>query len=184
MSGVRASSEEFGELVLGLNTSVLTAQARVLFLSSCSFFFFFIFFFGHPVAHGVPGPGIRSEPQLQPGSSTHCTRLGIKPTSWCCRDTANPDAPQRTLSVLFIFLWSFWMWETDVEGARETLDVGFLQPGHCPPVPLQPSALITWSSMRSLAGEETQPAPWRGTPCEVPLSGRERGQSPVSSVLA
>ena len=26
---------------------------------------FFFFFFGHPMAHGVPGPGIRSEPKLQ-----------------------------------------------------------------------------------------------------------------------
>ena len=28
------------------------------------FFFFFFFFFCHPTAYGVPGPGIRSEPQL------------------------------------------------------------------------------------------------------------------------
>ena len=27
---------------------------------------FFFFFFGHPAVHGVPGPGIRSEPQLWP----------------------------------------------------------------------------------------------------------------------
>ena len=32
---------------------------------SFSFFFFFFFFFGHPMAHGVPGQGIRSEPQVQ-----------------------------------------------------------------------------------------------------------------------
>ena len=44
--------------------------------------------FGHPVAYGVPGPGIRPELQLQPGRScgnigspTYHARLGIKPTS-------------------------------------------------------------------------------------------------------
>ena len=35
-------------------------------LALLSFFFFSLFFFGHPVAYGVPGPEIRSKPQLQP----------------------------------------------------------------------------------------------------------------------
>ena len=30
------------------------------------FIFVFFFFFGHPTAHGIPGPGIRSELQLGP----------------------------------------------------------------------------------------------------------------------
>ena len=30
------------------------------------FFSFFSFLFGHPTAHGIPRPGISSEPQLQP----------------------------------------------------------------------------------------------------------------------
>jgi len=53
------------------------------------------------MAYGVPGPGITSEPQLQPklGPLTHCTRLGIEPVSWCCRDAADPVAPQQELLV-------------------------------------------------------------------------------------
>ena len=37
------------------------------FLSFFFFFYLFIYlFFGHPAAYGVPRPGIRSEPKLQP----------------------------------------------------------------------------------------------------------------------
>lgn len=37
-----------------------------VFLHVSSWTFFFFFFFGHPTAYEVPGPGIRSEPQVQP----------------------------------------------------------------------------------------------------------------------
>ena len=55
-------------------------------------------FFGCPEAYGVPGPGIQFELELQPTATnvqplTHCTRLGIEPEFWHCRDTANPTAP-------------------------------------------------------------------------------------------
>ena len=63
--------------------------------------FWFFFFFGRPAACGVPGPGMRCEPQLPPlyhscgsaGSLTHCAGPGIARTcvpvlprchrSWC-----------------------------------------------------------------------------------------------------
>ena len=72
-------------------------------------YFIFVYFFGHPVSHGVPGPGIRSKPQLQPKlqvntrSFTHCTGLGIESSSQCCRDTGEPIVPQQELLSLFIF---------------------------------------------------------------------------------
>ena len=28
---------------------------------------------------------------------THCSRPGIEPVSWCCRDAADPVAPQQEL---------------------------------------------------------------------------------------
>ena len=65
--------------------------------------FFFLSFFGHLVAHGIPQPGIRSKPQLQPiqcscscgnnaGSLTPGTWpwLEMEPAPWCSRDTADP----------------------------------------------------------------------------------------------
>ena len=59
--------------------------------------FIYFFFFGQPMACGVPGPGIRSKPQLPPWlccgnarSLTHCVRLGIKPSSQHSRDGAVP----------------------------------------------------------------------------------------------
>ena len=68
--------------------------------------FFFLSFFGHLVAHGIPQPGIRSKPQLQPiqcscscgnnaGSLTPGTWpwLEMEPASWCSRDTADPVVP-------------------------------------------------------------------------------------------
>ena len=62
------------------------------------------FFFDHPLAYGVPGPGIRSEQQLQPTPDplTHCARPGIKPMSWCCRDAVNPIAPQLELMEMIL----------------------------------------------------------------------------------
>ena len=56
----------FGEMSIQV-TSPFFNWAVFLFLSCRrSFFSCFFFFFGLPVAYGVPGPGIRSEPQLQP----------------------------------------------------------------------------------------------------------------------
>ena len=57
----------------------------------------FFFFFGHPMVYGVPGPGIRSEPQLWP-----------KPQVWQCQ-ILNPlcRARDRTCTPLFPrHLWS------------------------------------------------------------------------------
>ena len=62
------------------------------------------FFLGRPMAYGVPGPGIRSQPQLRPkpqlhnaGSFTHRAKLGIEPWSWCSQDATDPVAPQKEL---------------------------------------------------------------------------------------
>ena len=74
---------------------------------------FWGFFFGHPLAHGVPGPGIRSDPHCDLSHScgntrflTHSAGLGIKPTSQRSRDTDNPFEPWWELlylSVLKLF---------------------------------------------------------------------------------
>ena len=57
------------------------------FLPSFFFFFFFFFFFCHLVAYGIPGPGIRYQPQLWPSCS--CGHAGsfnlLGPVH--CRDT-------------------------------------------------------------------------------------------------
>ena len=57
---------------------------------------------GHPTAYGVPGPGIRSDSQLQPRPQlwqqwihNHCAGLGIKPVSRCPRDTTTRFVPQQ-----------------------------------------------------------------------------------------
>lgn len=47
-----------------LNVSRLNSPIKRHRLEEFSFFFFF--FFGLPMAYGIPGPGIRSESQLQP----------------------------------------------------------------------------------------------------------------------
>ena len=62
-------------------TNLIVTLKKSLNLSASSFLFeyleetvskvpllFFLFFFGCPLAHGVPGPGIGSEPQVQPMS--------------------------------------------------------------------------------------------------------------------
>ena len=76
------------------------------FLKSFAFLFFF-FFFGCPLAYGVPRPGIRSQPQLQPSPSaamldllTYCVELGMDPVSWCCRDTPHTIVPPQELPLL------------------------------------------------------------------------------------
>ena len=69
------------------------------------YLFIFSFFSAHSVACWVPGPGIKSNPELWPilqmwqcwilnplcqaGDWTHCP--------CCCRDIVHPDAPQREL---------------------------------------------------------------------------------------
>ena len=66
-----------------------------------------LFFFCYPTVHGVPGPGIRSELQLQPipqlrqcRSLTHRARPGIEPASWYCKDAADCILPQQELPSL------------------------------------------------------------------------------------
>lgn len=64
--------------------------------------YFFFSFFGHHTAHGVPGPGVTSEQQVQPMLQLQqwgilCTRLGMEPASQCFRDTAVVIAPQWEL---------------------------------------------------------------------------------------
>ena len=53
-----------------LPASTLNLFEGVLIIFFLNFFviiiFFFFFFFGHPVAHGVPRPEIRSKLQLRP----------------------------------------------------------------------------------------------------------------------
>ena len=69
-------------------------------------------FFGCFKPYGVARPGDQLDPQAtvaayamavaMPDPLTHCARLGIKPASWHCRDTANPVVPQQELPfVLF-----------------------------------------------------------------------------------
>ena len=65
------------------------------------------FFFCYPTVHGVPGPGIRPELQLQPipqlrqcRSLTHRARPGIEPASWYCKDAADCILPQQELPSL------------------------------------------------------------------------------------
>ena len=57
------------------------------------FFSFFFFLFGHPTAHGIPRPGISSEPQLQPTPDPYPPVPGqesnLRPSE-CSRDTADP----------------------------------------------------------------------------------------------
>ena len=54
-----------------------------------------------PEAYGVPGPGIRSEPQWEPISQgwilNPLCRLGVKPMSQGSRDATDPVAPQQEL---------------------------------------------------------------------------------------
>lgn len=40
-----------------------------------------------------------------PNPVTHCAGLGIEPAPWCCRDAANPIAPQRCNIFLSFFLF-------------------------------------------------------------------------------
>ena len=58
----------FGNKIFDTFHLVLNVSFYALFISHkyCFVFVFVFFRFGHPVAYGVPGPGIRSKPQLQP----------------------------------------------------------------------------------------------------------------------
>ena len=40
-----------------------------------------------------------------PDPLTHCAGLGIKPTSWCYRDAADPVVPQQELQEIFCFVF-------------------------------------------------------------------------------
>ena len=72
----------------------------------CVLFNFFFFFFWLPLAYGIPGPGIRSEPQLQPmpqvwqcWALSHCAGLGMEPVSQRSRDDADPATLQLELLI-------------------------------------------------------------------------------------
>lgn len=67
-------------------------------------FLSFIFFLDSLVASGVPGPGVRSEPQLRPTPRlqqcwilTPLCRARDRTATWCCRDAHDPAEPQREL---------------------------------------------------------------------------------------
>ena len=45
---------------------------------------------------------------------TCCAQLGIKLASWCCRDAADPIAPQQELLV-FVLVYSLCGWVVDWE---------------------------------------------------------------------
>ena len=47
-------------------TEMIVSCSNQIYLTSISVPLFFFFFFGHPRQMEVPGPGIRSKPQLQP----------------------------------------------------------------------------------------------------------------------
>ena len=68
----------------------------------CTRAFSFLFFFGHPTAYGVPRLGYTNCCSSNTGSSTHCARLEIEPTSQCSRDTTDLLAPQREFQELFL----------------------------------------------------------------------------------
>ena len=72
--------------------------------------FSLLFFFGHPIACGVPRPGIRSEPQLQPTCSRGNTwsfnplcQAGDWTCVWHCGGITDPIGPQQEPLWLFIF---------------------------------------------------------------------------------
>ena len=93
---------------------ILFVQVKLVlecFLHFLFIFFIIFFFFGRPMAYGVPGPGIRSEPQVQPmlrcsiaRSLTHCAGPGIKPASQQSQDATDSAAPQRELLYAFYYL--------------------------------------------------------------------------------
>ena len=73
---------------------------------------FFFFFFGHPMAYGVPGPGIRSKPQLQPKPQLwQCWILnplcwaGVELMSQHSQDTANSIEPKNIRIIIAFHHW-------------------------------------------------------------------------------
>ena len=72
-------------------------------------FYYYFFFFGCPVAYGVPGPEIKSEPQLQPMLQlwqmdpflTYCIRLGMESMSLLLQRYHHFAPQQELLSQIF-----------------------------------------------------------------------------------
>ena len=64
------------------------------------------FFFGHPMAYGVPRPGIRSELQLTAAKLDPLTYLAgrrIEPMSWHCRGATDPPTAETTIAAVLTF---------------------------------------------------------------------------------
>ena len=82
-----------------LSLSFLICREAPVFLFLFLLLFVVLFIFGCP--DGTPGPVIRFKLQLHYAAAaatldplTHCAGLGIEPTSWRCRDTADPIVSQ------------------------------------------------------------------------------------------
>ena len=74
----------------GLGTSTCCEYGQ----KKCSKDFFF-FLFGHPAAHGVPRPGIRSKPPLRPKLQLRHRRMWHRPSRCWAGDRACVLALQR-----------------------------------------------------------------------------------------
>ena len=91
-------------------------------------FYFIFLIFGHPVAYGVPGPGIRSEHRCNPsrscgntGSLAYCARPRIEPVIQGSQDAAGPIAPQRELQNWGFLNWNFPKFWNTVQATYTTL---------------------------------------------------------------
>ena len=58
---------------------------------------FFLFIFGHPSAYGVPGSGVRSEPQVQPKQQLWQRQI-LNPLCWAGDQTCIPALPRHRQS--------------------------------------------------------------------------------------
>ena len=61
---------------------------------------FFFFLFGHPWYMEFLGRGSDAAAVAMPDPLTHCAGRGIEPSSWCCRDAADPTEPQGNSQAL------------------------------------------------------------------------------------
>ena len=109
-----ASTNLHGRIRLKVSLDMVTQFLPFLDLLWASFayyYYYYYFFFGHPMAFGFSGPGIRSEPQLQPTPQRQqCWILSPLWHSWM----EPPDVPliqlhHRRNSILWVFL--FWSLE-------------------------------------------------------------------------